>query len=606
MLTILIDGKRAAIKESCSFELVAENSRFEKSDSYTLDISFPLKDCPQNIEIFGMMHRKDASPSKYIFKCDIIDKAFQMSGSVVVTEFSEAEVKCQFLEGRSGTALTSPLTDVYINEISISRPNGDKNNTTPAKAWSYPSEYVALPWVNNNTGIMQNKTSYNATTKTFSWNTECLGLSWLPYLTTVIKGICNAIGYSYDISAIEADEQLKYLLVCNALPYAWLNPEVAYALPHWTVQEFFENLEDFLFGEFEINNIEKSIKFRSAEELYSNAGVEVINTDVNEFTAEVFIKDSDCKAMDVANIVYAESDHSMQKYYDCRWLIKQFRANGNVLEYEKLTDLMQDFKGGFQFIDESGHRNRNLSKLYYIKEDDTYYCTRTIYRDPDNTSRMKLDLQQVNEFGGRIIDESDDYKKVELKFVPACIEMTDMTYGYTLFNSPGDTYGDADAEAVDIDNLDASTSTQVEGEDGNHRGDGSASDMIIKGEPNSEQSEFYDKIYLGWWDGKKQFGNATNPFPNVSSRTHVWNPIESKTVNCNFSLDSRNSVFNRYANEIDTSIKYNIKFIADKLPNPKSIFLIKGKKFVCEKLTATITSRGMSSLVKGVFWPLKG
>jgi len=41
------------------------------------------------------------------------------------------------------------------------------------------------------------------------------------------------------------------------------------------------------------------------------------------------------------------------------------------------------------------------------------------------------------------------------------------------------------------------------------------------------------------------------------------------------------------------------------MPDVKSIFIIKGKKFICEKLTANMTVKGMSSLVKGVFWALK-
>lgn len=598
MITILIDGQRAAIKENLSFELVAENSRFDKSDSYTLDISFPLKDCPENIAIFGMMFRKDISPSKYVFRCDIIDKAVRMTGSAIVTEFSDTEVKCQFLEGRSGSSLTSPLADTYINQIEIASPDTVKANITPREAWSIDRDCVALPWVNNDTGIMQNKIAYNTKTGAISWNSECLGLSWMPYLKTVIKGICKAIGYSIDLTEFEADERLKYLLVCNALPYAWANPEVAVALPHWTVEEFLNNLEDFLFGEFKIDHLAKRISFRSAEDIHDNAKTVEITSDINEFSAEVFVRDSDCKALDVANIVYEESSHQMQKYYDCNWLVKMFRKNDNVMEFDSLKDLMQAYKDNFHFIEGTNHRNTNRMKLYYIRNEDTYYCLRSIYKDPDNPGKMKLDLQQVNDFGGRILDDSEDAKSVELKFVPACIDITDMEYGYTLFNSPGSVYGDADApvESSDV----------VEGEDGNHRGqEADAGTMIIKGEPVSEEEEFYDRIYLGWWDGIKQFGGSTNPFPNVHSTLHIWNPIDTRHVNCNFSLNNADSVYSKYANDIDPSVKYNIKFLADSLPDPKSIFLIKGRRYVCEKLTATMTAKGMNPLVKGVFWPLK-
>lgn len=34
------------------------------------------------------------------------------------------------------------------------------------------------------------------------------------------------------------------------------------------------------------------------------------------------------------------------------------------------------------------------------------------------------------------------------------------------------------------------------------------------------------------------------------------------------------------------------------------LFIIRVKRYVCEKLTATFTSQGMSQLVKGSFYPV--
>ena len=34
------------------------------------------------------------------------------------------------------------------------------------------------------------------------------------------------------------------------------------------------------------------------------------------------------------------------------------------------------------------------------------------------------------------------------------------------------------------------------------------------------------------------------------------------------------------------------------------LFIIRGKRYVCEKLTATFTSQGMSQLIKGSFYPV--
>ena len=56
-MEITINGQMACLKKNTSFEYISENSMFTGSDSYTLTITFPLKDCPQNIRIFGHWRR---------------------------------------------------------------------------------------------------------------------------------------------------------------------------------------------------------------------------------------------------------------------------------------------------------------------------------------------------------------------------------------------------------------------------------------------------------------------------------------------------------------------------------------------------------------------
>ena len=100
-MKILINGKLAALKENTSFEYIADNRLFSGSDGYSLTITFPLRGCSQNLAIFGNINRADVAANKVIFDCQIIDRALVLRGSIVVTEISQAEVKTQFLEGRS-------------------------------------------------------------------------------------------------------------------------------------------------------------------------------------------------------------------------------------------------------------------------------------------------------------------------------------------------------------------------------------------------------------------------------------------------------------------------------------------------------------------------
>ena len=58
-MEIIINGQQASLKKNTSFEYISENPLFTGSDSYTLTITFPLKDCPQNINIPREMQRID-------------------------------------------------------------------------------------------------------------------------------------------------------------------------------------------------------------------------------------------------------------------------------------------------------------------------------------------------------------------------------------------------------------------------------------------------------------------------------------------------------------------------------------------------------------------
>ena len=68
----------------------------------------------------------------------------------------------------------------------------------------------------------------------------------------------------------------------------------------------------------------------------------------------------------------------------------------------------------------------------------------------------------------------------------------------------------------------------------------------------------------------------------------------------NDSLDQRFHI----ALPIEPTKKTTFKFLANKVPDVRAPFIIRGKRYVCEKLTATFTENGMSQLIKGVFYPV--
>ena len=158
-MQILINGQEALLKQKFSFEFVSENRYFSGADSYSMTITFPLKDCPQNLAIFGHINRKDVGISHILLECEIRCNAFIKQGSLAINEINDIEVKTQFLEGRSVDNYSTSFDEVYINELELGYPDTSPSSFSclRQKGYDLGGNYVCLPWVNNNTGNMQNE-----------------------------------------------------------------------------------------------------------------------------------------------------------------------------------------------------------------------------------------------------------------------------------------------------------------------------------------------------------------------------------------------------------------------------------------------------------------
>lgn len=613
-MEIRINGKIAMLKKGTSFEFVAENRLFSGSDGYTLSITFPLRHCRNNLDIFGHINRADVIAGKVIFDCEIRDRNFYKFGSITITEINDAEVKTQFLEGRSEQNFDMTFDDVFINELDLGSPT-ETTDSTPEKAWDpfiNNMKCVALPWVNDYSGNIQNLADFHpeernpdGTLKShsyYSWNADCRGRSWQPYLLYITKKICEAVGYSADFSKWEEKEEYKYLLVCNTLPYAWDTAGFARALPHWTVAEFFEKLELFLGGEFTIDHRGKSVEFAFTDATLLATEPVQLDKVIDEHTVEVTVDDDKCEYQEAKNLVYKECDHEMWKFYSCDWFIKAWQKG--AVRYATMRELLSANRW-LATWNGSTSRGSNRDKLLYAEDVDAYFIVRSLSKTlvekhdgwMPNRYQYKMELRPVNLFGGRIVDDSEDADEVEIEFVPAWVDETEDKYGRVLFlsfsgydenESVNTSWSrDPDQHKQEIDNTLFQPFTMQ---------------SLSAGE-RTKKAEYYSVIYVAWWDGAQSTeGKLPHPYVEDIEILPDW----SNFINIHFSLRLNNRYLNskRTVHNINTRQKTTFKFLSDSIPNPRAVFLIRGKRYLCEKMTATFTENGMSQLIKGIFWPI--
>jgi uncharacterized membrane protein YgcG len=659
-MEIIINGKQAYMKKNTSFEYISENSLFTGSDSYTLSITFPLKDCPENIAIFGHIHRKDVAKNKVLFDCEIRDKAFYKAGTITVTQITEVEVKTQFLEGRSEQNYDDSFDEVYINQLSLGYPENrmpSQNNIYDCWMNCYPwTNWVALPWVNNTSGNLQ-----NAGTQTenggWQWSNTRVALSYQPFLMYILDKICEVMGYTGNFSVLK-NSQYKYLLICNTLPSAWGTTNFANALPHWSLTEFFEQLELFLGGEFAINHKAKTIEFQfSHVKAYNTNAVSIYNV-VNKYTVEVSQEDKS-DYIGTANKAYAENDNRMWAYKSCEWYIREHKNDAIV--YNTLSELLawaaNQKECGYQRWETAhGYResytrgypaSSEAHKLFYAKDVDCYfimwcykaelihtshiYTTDTDYYYYKYTNR----LMPVNQFGRKVIDKDAD--DVEINIVPAWIDYTDEELGQCLFlecgqmdaatvwteetdgegnttgsssggtSSGGFSYGGTRSGSGNFggSRVTSSGSNNADYDDTDYNSGALAQTntgkAIAKGEKEKDDA-YFDKLYVGFWDSaNRDSGKLPHPcLDTIEIRdnfTFFYTPYTLR-INTQRTIDSHGIPL-KYTYAIDPKKKYTFSFLADEIPDPRALFYIEGQRYVCEKITATFHEEtGKSQLLK--------
>lgn len=644
-MILLIDNLPAVIKDGSSFEYHSDNRLFMDRDDYSLSIELPLG-CPENDAIFGQVNRKDVDINNIYFAAEIICDNFQKRGAVVITGITNESVKVQFLEKRSYQNFYPDFDNRYIDELDLGtmpywkpdnyaeasggmsgrpRPGyatGDETTVeykSPAQAWG-TGDIIALPWVNNTSGNIQNRADY--VNGQFSWHvaqdndddTELVkGLSCQIRLYKLVELICDALGYDF-VADDWMNSDYYNLYSFNTAPFAWGLGTWQSTLPHWSLNEFFEQLERLMLCEFDIDHEVKRITFSWSNANVQAAGTVELTQIEDEFTATV-TRDDESKYKGLRNIGYADAGHEMWNFYSAYWYFHA--SNRHPVEF----DTMQEMFAALDDIIQDG----GTAGLFYVVEVETYYvlygikrvktgATDPIYGDVYETVFRLLPL---NSFGDRISDVENWEDKEEIGIVPVWIDDTmiegDETYrGEVVFMDMGTTDNrSTNGESYTYGRVPNATTVPM-----STLLQSSLVDTIKNGDTD-EGSNGFNSLQVGFWFGDYQPFAPYLPHPfldrfdtkvtwsivNQHVR-HTWTRVDSGH---NASLRLNNDSYGQgqllaAAIEIDSHRKYEFSFLSDTMPDVRSVFIIRGKSYLCAQIKTDINQNGMSQLKKGTFY----
>lgn len=608
-MTITIENKVAAIKQGSSFEYVVENREFSGQDAYTLEICFPLKGCPQNQAIFGNIFRQDIIPDKLIYECELRDGSFCKYGSLTLTSVTESVVTGQFLEGRAEINFSEILEETFIDELSLGYAEGGGSPATrsPRTAWNYQGrqDFIILPWVNNASGFPNNFAHWDGTQLVWDDNTTDMhAFSFMPTMLYLTRKIFEAAGLACDLSAWEESETWNKLICCNVEPASWYPDNFANVLPHWSLSEYMEQLELLLDGEFEMNYREACVTFRFREQVLTQARQQpVLITDVlDEHAMEVRAEDSSCNYLPSKNLAFSLSDFDVWPIYSCPKFIEAYKDRAVV------CDTMEQMREHFRNVVSSSRQPRfSNGDFVYCKESQTYYTTRNIRKvlvkereDYPNDYTYINEITSLNSFGPWLPNGDPEDDTIELKIVPVFMDDTDEEHGRCMFLPiASDESGKTASGHTSMKNLDFAA---IKAQQDAAFQQPQTFRMVMWEKTDDSSHYLYNQIYVAFWDGTFPQEHI-QPYPIVEPYTLAQNRAITRSP---YSLRINNrSLPKSLSPEIDSRQKRSFKFLANEIPDPRAIFYIRGKRYLCEKLTATFSERGMSRLISGDFWPIK-
>lgn len=672
MTTLYLNGKRAVVDEGQALKLVRENTYFTKSGTYTYNISLPI--CPENIAIFGMLSRKDINKSEVAYNARLVVKNRDVvNGTATVTNISEDEIKVQLLGGNSELNFYNKNENRYIDELPLgtwydvagvtssdltmrsmaerirSQFNSDVSSVGIEaayknlcnKIWNEntkeaPVDWVALPCVNENFDVTCNNFGIKTYTDNNGNSKRCpainnldkVYLSAQPYLVQMIERIFDNLGYPVQENCLRDNEFFMHLVIVTANNRS----AIARALPHWTVAQFIEEIENLFGVVFLINESTKKTLIKSRGDYFKDNIVYIDNI-LDEYS--VSMETDETTDIANANVGYAE----VTDVYD--------RIDDDIREAAKVDttyDNEADLAYGLQNLVTklSQDRGNGQTSTGLLKHKGTIFkvCGHSyiieLYDHVDGQGRTYTNHARtiaIDEFANLINIEGKKDVDIELKICPAK-SINDGTVDF--YNADGSlSYTKPCFHLVKPDNTDPAgieneTNIYIAGLISGETEKVDTKEDIMSiclydggmakraetdyndGYPSSlltqvENFLFYPAGYIKdqWQANTYTSGGTIQKFAYESLALNI-DSTDMTIIGHKYTFRTFYSEVFKRLKKIDTQVKYCFKFITDRMDLPvNSTFIIRNKKFVCEKLEYNIKADGVSELVTGYFYELE-
>lgn len=622
MITCIINGHKAYPISTSSIKVTYANQYVTDDGEYTYDITFPMN-ILENRVIFKNVSRLEVKKNiaKYNDCKLYCNSQLIMSGVGTILSVNEKEIKLQIVGGKSRIKFNDRMTKHYIDEIPFG--TADKPGYTVDKGWSQgfknlqkindiyrldedksqflgvEGKWCFVPVRNETNDMIANFVGVDRTKQFIGYNAPyIMNLAVQPNLMYIFRKVVEYEGYTLKRNDFDC-KPWNLLYIASA----YKTRELCKALPHWSSYTFIEEFRKLFNATIVFDDILKTCSVINASELTTADSIEVEPMD--EYTTD-YDEDGSFSTSSTANLEYNLGNSANRDNYEV--ITKKVFDNFEIVHSKELMVANKQFASTTLSWSEKQKRQtiiENFGNFYVYMVDEN-----------DNKSWKPAGIWSP------LIRDSSSDDFVDLNISPAAqvVENINFKSGLMedkyyerrcLLSIPNDK--ESDSKECDVDDDGYSYTSVQDALDDESALDNSEDEQecmnIFFILPGRVQSTDGSTTKLSWVGEKSRWPQFLTDYRiNEGFRlgiAHFEDSYFSLSL-CMKSEFGTTSLGTLHANglKIDNKNCMEVKFKSDDIPDPSKIYIIRNKRFVCEKIEMEVKDDAIEPVYTGYFYML--
>ena len=620
MITCIINGHKAYPISTSSIKVTYANQYVTDDGEYTYDITFPMN-ILENRVIFKNVSRLEVK--KNIDKYDdcklFCNSQLIMSGVGTILSVNEKEIKLQIVGGKSRIKFNDRMTKHYIDEIPFG--TADKPGYDVDKGWSQmfkeklkeiyrldedkslflgvEGKWCFVPVRDETNDIISNFVGVDKTKQFIGYNAPYIANPAVqPNLMYIFRKVVEYEGYTLKRNDFDC-KPWNLLYIASA----YKTRELRKALPHWSSYTFIEEFRKLFNATIVFDDILKTCSVINASELTTADSIEIEPMD--EYTTD-YDEDGSFSTSSTANLEYNLGNSANRDNYEV--ISKKIFDNFEIVHSKELMGANKQFASTTLSWSEKQKRQTIIE----------YFGNYYIYMEDENGNKS---WKPAGIWSPLIRDSSsDDF--VDLNISPAAqvVENINFKSGLMedkyyerrcLLSMPNDK--ETDSKEYDVDDDGYSYTSVQDALDDESALDNSEDEQecmnIFFILPGRVQSTDGSTTKLSWVGEKSRWPQFLTDYRiNEGFRlgiAHFEDSYFSLSL-CMKSEFGTTSLGTLHAKgiKIDNKNCMEVKFESDDIPDPSKIYIIRNKRFVCEKIEMEVKDDAIEPVYTGYFYML--